>query len=145
MKIKSTEFSNNGIIPTKYSCDGEAVSPPLTISEVPEEAESLVLIVHDPDAPGQDFVHWLLWNIPPETKHIDEGVSGLGISGINDMRKTGYGPMCPPRGESHRYFFEVYALDERVNLREGSSRDELERAMEGHVVEQTEIIGLYKR
>ncbi len=145
MEIKSKAFSNKDTIPIKYSCDGDRASPPLIFTDIPEGARSLVLIVHDPDAPNMDFVHWLLWNIDPQVSGLKENVEGVGISGKNDGGSLGYYPMCPPKGENHRYFFELYALNTTLDLDEGASKGQLEESMQDHVLEKDELIGLYNR
>jgi Raf kinase inhibitor-like YbhB/YbcL family protein len=144
MKIKSV-FGNKERIPEKYTCDGKNISPPLEISELPEETKSLVLIVEDPDAPYQTFVHWVVWNIEvnDKTAKIEEG-KNPGIQGFNSADELKYFPPCPPSG-THRYFFKIYALNKMLNLEEGATRNELEEAMTHHLLEKGEIIGLYSR
>lgn len=145
MEITSTEFGNNQKIPEKFTCDGKDKSPPLKMSQVPGEARSLALIVDDPDAPNGCWIHWLLWNIDPKTPEIKEGTAPEGATqGTNDFGKTGYGGPCPPSGE-HRYFFKLYALDVTFSLGSSAKKDELEKAMEGHILEQAELIGTYSR
>jgi hypothetical protein len=145
MKISSPAFDNNSKIPEKYTCDGENVNPPLKIEGVPKEAKSLVLIVDDPDAPMGTFLHWLVWNIPPETNFIEENSLPEGaVQGKNDFGKENYGGPCPPFG-THRYFFKLYALDKVLNLPEGSSLKEVEKEMEGHILDQAQLVGLYQR
>jgi hypothetical protein len=144
MKIQ-TVFENNQRIPVKYTCDGEDVSPEIIVSEIPEGTKTLALISDDPDAPSEDWVHWLLWNIPvtADSLAIEEGTAP-GISGRNSFRKLSYGGPCPPSG-THRYFFKVYALNTELELQEGSSKEELENAMQEHMLDKAEIIGLYSR
>ncbi len=142
LTITSSVFENNGVIPAKYTCDGEDVNPPLSISGVPEGTESLVLIVDDPDAPMGTWDHWVVWNIPPVKKI--EGNSVPGTEGINDFRKHSYGGPCPPSG-THRYFFKVYALDTKLDLSSNSRKRDVEKAMEGHILAEGEIVGLYSR
>lgn len=145
MKITSPAFNNNGMIPKKYTCDGEDVNPPLDFHDVPENAKSLALIVDDPDAPMGTWVHWLVFNIPPNCKKINENSVPEGAKeGINDFRKYGYSGPCPPYG-THRYFFKLYALDCELKLTGSISKKDLEKAMEGHILAKTEIIGLYIR
>ncbi|NWF75542.1 MAG: YbhB/YbcL family Raf kinase inhibitor-like protein [Nitrospirae bacterium] len=145
LKISSPVFKNNEYIPQKYTCDGMDINPPLLIENVPEKAKSLVLIVDDPDAPRRVWVHWVLWNIDPKTKEIKEDYILKGaIQGLNDFKKHDYGGPCPPSG-THRYFFKLYALDTTLNLSSNSTKSDLEKAMKGHIIEQTQIIGLYKR
>ena len=145
LKISSPSFENNGHIPKKFTCDGENINPRLLIEGRPSKAESLALIVDDPDAPGGMWVHWVLWNIPPDTKDIKEtSVPQKAEQGLNDFRKHDYGGPCPPWG-THRYFFKLYALDTTLSLGTNSTKAALERAMQGHIIEQAQIIGLYKR
>ncbi len=143
MKLKSSQFEQGESIPTKYTCDGEDISPPFSIENVPEGAESLTLIVDDPDAPGQTWDHWVVWNISPDTESIPED-SVPGTQGVNDFGKHDYGGPCPPDGE-HRYFFKLYALDTKLDLNENSKKSEVEDAMEGHVLEEDELMGVYAR
>ncbi len=145
LKISSTAFKQSGWIPTKYTCDGEDVNPSLFIVNVPPTAKSLALIVDDPDAPAGTWVHWVVWNISPATKDIQENSLPQGAQeGINDFRKRSYGGPCPPPG-THRYFFKLYALDTMLTLGPNSTKAGLEQAMKGHVIAQTELVGLYKR
>ncbi|MEJ2684920.1 MAG: YbhB/YbcL family Raf kinase inhibitor-like protein [Candidatus Sulfobium sp.] len=143
--IASPAFEENGRIPQEYTCDGEDVNPPLNIENVPPSAKSLALIVDDPDAPGKTWVHWVLWNIPPATTEIKENSVPKGAAqGKNDFGKNSYGGPCPPSG-THRYFFKLYALDTPLQLGSRSTKYDLESAMRGHIVSQTELIGLYRR
>jgi hypothetical protein len=145
MELKSSSFDHNSDIPSKYTCDGRDISPPLSISGVPEKAESLALIVDDPDAPMGTWDHWILWNISPRTRRFEEGNAPEGaIRGMNSFKKLSYGGPCPPSGK-HRYFFKLYALDTKLQLKEGANKEELQRAMEGHVLDQAVLIGLYRR
>jgi len=145
MKIESPAFENNQPIPSKYTCDGEDINPPLKISDVPENAKSLVLIVDDPDAPFGAFTHWIVWNIDPKTSFIEENsVPDGAIVGVNDFGKNSYGGPCPPSG-THHYHFKLYALDSTLNLDKNSKKKDLEKAMENHILEKAEIIGIYKR
>lgn len=145
MKISTAAFEHNGNIPSKYTCDGKNVNPPLRFEGVPKEAKSLALIMDDPDAPMGTFVHWVLWDIDPKAEGINENSVPHGASsGINDFRRHEWGGPCPPSG-THRYFFKLYALDSMIRLPEGAKKADLEKAMKGHIVAQSEIIGLYKR
>lgn len=146
MEITSSAFINNQFIPAKYTCDGENKNPPLQISGVPEQAQNLVLIVDDPDAPAGDWVHWTVWNLNPDTKAIFEGGSlpAGTVEGMTDFGRSGYGGPCPHAG-LHRYFFKLYALDSTLDIPRSSTKKELEQAMEGHIITQTQIIGLYSR
>lgn len=145
MKIKSPAFKHTGSIPSKYTCDGKDISPPLEIEEVPEETKSLVLIVDDPDAPVGIWTHWTVWNIDPKVKKIEEdSIPKGGKEGMTNFGSTGYGGPCPPGGE-HRYFFKLYALDTMLELDSSVEADELEEEMESHIIEKAELVGLYKR
>ncbi len=145
MKISSPAFAHNGSIPAKYTCDGEDKSPPLVIGNVPSGAKSLALIVDDPDAPAGTWVHWVLWNIPPATSELGENAFPPGaLQGKNSWGKNLYGGPCPPSG-SHRYFFKLYALDATLDLGPATTKKELERAMEKHIVARAELTGVYKR
>jgi len=145
MNLESPTFSNHQNIPSKYTCDGENVNPPLKISEVPEKSKSLVLIVDDPDAPMGTWVHWTIWNISPKTTEIPENSVPEGaIEGMTDFGKPGYGGPCPPSG-THRYFFKLYALDITLDLDTSAKKEDIEKAMEGHILDKAELIGLYSR
>jgi Raf kinase inhibitor-like YbhB/YbcL family protein len=150
MRVESPAFAEGGRIPDRYTCDGRDVSPPLSWSGVPEATKSLALICDDPDAPGKTWVHWVLFNLPPRTKELPEGVparesvSGGGEQGINDFRKIGYGGPCPPSG-THRYVFRLYALDTEVGLAAGATRADLDRAMKGRVLAEGALTGKYSR
>lgn len=144
MKITSI-FENNDQIPSKYTCDGQDLAPELIISDVPTGTKELVLIVDDPDAPIGTFVHWLLYNLPPETTKIDNNNLPSGTKqGFTDFRKNGWGGPCPPSGV-HRYFFKLYAIDKTLDLPEGANKAKLENSIKGHIIEQAQLIGLYKR
>jgi len=143
MLVKSPAFENNKLIPVKYTCDGADVNPPLTIEGVPEETKTLVLIVDDPDAPMGTFDHWIVWNIPSTTREIEENTVP-GTEGISSYRKHAYGGPCPPYG-THRYFFKVYALDARLDLKSNSTKKDVEKAMKGHILAEGELVGLYRR
>jgi len=142
LKISSTAFQNEEMIPLKYACDGSNVNPPLDIEHIPEEAKCLVLIVDDPDAPGGTWVHWVVWNIPV-THHIKEN-EVHGKEGVNDFKQHHYGGPCPPSG-THRYFFKVYALNALLDLPTNTKKLQLEKAMSEHIIAFGELIGLYKR
>jgi len=145
MQLKSPVFEPNQPIPSKYTCDEENVNPPLEIEDVPKEAESLALIVDDPDAPGKSWVHWVVWNIDPKTKGILEAsLPQGGQEGVTDFGRTGYGGPCPASGQ-HHYFFKLYALDKKLELGDNATRADLEKAMQGHILAEAELIGLYKR
>ena len=142
--IKSSAFEKNTKIPSKYTCDGDDISPPLTFEGMPKEAKTLVLIVDDPDAPRGTFDHWVVWNIPASTSKIEENNAPSGIEGLNGAGKAGYFGPCPPSG-NHRYFFKVYALDTSLSLGANSRKKDVEKAFEGHVLAKGELIGLFSR
>ncbi len=150
MNLESSAFSDNGLIPSKYTCDRENISPPLSWDNPPSGTKSFALIVDDPDAPMRTFVHWVLYNLPPETRQLPEAMltqsqgSPIGIQGKNDFGKLGYGGPCPPSG-THRYFFKLYALDQELVLQSGATKAQLLKAMEGHILATTELIGRYSR
>lgn len=141
--LTSPAFKNGESIPSKYTCDGEDLSPPLAWTDPPQGTASFALLVDDPDAPVGDWVHWLLYNIPSDAHEIPESGS-VGISGINSWPKPGYGGPCPPNG-THRYFFKLYALDTMLTLSEGAKKADLLKAIEGHVLAQAELMGIYAR
>ncbi len=150
MKLESSAFSHEGMIPTKYTCDGADISPALSWRDVPEGTQSLALICDDPDAPGMTFVHWIIYNLAPDTQQLPEDVpkqeqlDNGALQGQNNFGKVGYGGPCPPGG-THRYFFRLYALDQMLNLEAGVNRDQLDQAMEGHILAQAELMGQYSR
>lgn len=150
IKITSSAFVEEGMIPSKYTCDGQDVSPPLEWGAVPEGTKSIALISDDPDAPRGTWVHWVLFNLPAETRKLEEDIppdktlpSGA-RQGTTDFGRVGYGGPCPPSG-THRYFFKIYALDTKLDLAAGANKSELLKAMEGHVLGQGQLIGKYKR
>jgi hypothetical protein len=144
MKLTSSAFEHNRDIPSKYTCDADDINPPLSIMEVPEETKSLALLVDDPDAPVGDWVHWLVWNIPPTTTEIAEDAAPSGIEGTTDFDRTEWGGPCPPSGK-HRYFFKLYALDAELDLDSSARKADLLSAIEGHILEKTELVGSYQR
>ncbi len=150
IKITSTAFEEGGMIPRKYTCDGEDVSPPLSWTGVPEGAETIALISDDPDAPMGTWVHWVLFNLPATEKGLPEAIppdrelKNGAKQGRNDFRRIGYGGPCPPGG-THRYFFKLYALDAVLNLPAGATKAELLKAMEGHILAQGQLMGKYRR
>lgn len=145
MKLSSTAFKEGANIPRKYTCDGENVSPPLAWEGAPLQAKSTALIMDDPDAPSGNFVHWVVFDIPPAFSELREGVQGVGAPGSNSYRKIVYNGPCPPPGPAHRYFFKVYALDQLLKLRPGATKADVERAMQGHILEQAQLVGKYGR
>ena len=140
MKISSKAFEHNQPIPAKYTCQGEDINPPLLIENIPNNAQSLALIVDDPDAPGGMWVHWVVFNIPISNEIAENSVPGT--QGSNDFSRLAYGGPCPPSGV-HRYFFKVYALDIKLSLNQGASKSELERTMAEHIIQKAELIGTY--
>jgi hypothetical protein len=142
--ITSPAFAEGEPIPAKFSCDGEDISPELVWSGIPEGTASLALIMDDPDAPMGTWVHWVLFNLPPGSAGLPEGAAGLGEDGNNSWKRTGYGGPCPPGG-THRYFFKLYALDTTLDLEPGATKKALEKAMEGHILAQAELMGTYSR
>lgn len=150
IKVQSSAFEEEGMIPLKYTCDGEDISPSLSWSSVPEGTKSIALISDDPDAPMGTWVHWVVFNLPPDTIELPENIphgetleSGA-KQGKTDFGKIGYGGPCPPGG-THRYFFKLYALDIELNLEAGITKSELLKAMEGHILAQGQLMGKYKR
>ena len=143
ISITSPAFQAGGDIPAKFTCNGTNVSPELQISGVPNEAKSLVLIVDDPDAPRSLFTHWIVWNIDPKMTQVAENSAPAGgVQGTNDFGKRNYGGPCPPFG-THRYFFKIFALDTKLELKPGARRAELDAAMRGHILAQGELMGRY--
>jgi Raf kinase inhibitor-like YbhB/YbcL family protein len=150
IKVTSSAFEEGGLIPPKYTCDGEDISPPLQWDTVPEGTKSVALISDDPDAPMGTWVHWVLFNLPADTRELTENIPpdgnlppGAG-QGTNDFRRIGYGGPCPPGG-THRYFFKIYALDNELDLAAGAYKRDLLKAMEGHILAEGQLIGKYKR
>jgi Raf kinase inhibitor-like YbhB/YbcL family protein len=148
--VASPAFEEGGAIPARYTCDGLDVSPPLSWSSLPDGTQSLALIADDPDAPRGTFVHWVLYNLPPDTHRLPEDVpnrerlpSGA-VQGVNSAARVGYMGPCPPSG-THRYFFKVYALDTGLDLGGGTTKEELVNAMEGHVLAEGQLMGTYRR
>jgi len=146
MNLLSLAFEHGGRIPDRYTCKGENLSPSFGIEDLPEETESIAMIMDDPDAPIGTFVHWVIWNIKPEDElKIEEGVIPKGaVQGKNSAGKFGYMGPCPPKG-THRYYFKLYALDKKLKLKEGATKEELLAAMEGHILERATIVGLYSK
>ncbi len=150
MELKSSAFGYGQPIPTRYTCDGEDISPPLEWTDPPAGTRSFALIMDDPDAPVGVWDHWVLFNIPPETRFLPEGVppdpdlAQGGRHGRNSWKRLGYGGPCPPGG-THRYFFRLYALDTVLDLSSGATRKDVLRAMGGHILAQAELMGTYRR
>jgi Raf kinase inhibitor-like YbhB/YbcL family protein len=144
-KISSPAFENNAFIPEKFTCAGKDVNPPLMIENIPQGTKSIALIVDDIDAPGGIWVHWVVWNILPGTKEIKENSVPEGAKqGLNDFKKRQYNGPCPPPG-IHSYYFKIYSLDTILNLEPDTTKADLEKAMKGHIIGQSYIIGLFKR
>jgi Raf kinase inhibitor-like YbhB/YbcL family protein len=151
LQLESSVFRTGEDIPRRYTCDGDDVSPPLSWSERPEGTQSLALLCDDPDAPAGTWTHWVLFNIPPAKRSLPEGIppneviEGLGVHGSNSWRRVGYGGPCPPRGPAHRYQFKLVALDTMLELPAGASKEDLERALRGHILAEGELMGRYGR
>jgi len=149
--LTSTAFANGGEIPRKYTCDGDDLSPALNWSGVPAGAQSLALIADDPDAPVGTWTHWIIWNLSAKATALPEAAAKVELldngarQGRNDFKRVGYGGPCPPAGKPHRYFFKLYALDARLDVKAGAGRHELEVAMKPHVLAQTQWMGTYRR
>jgi len=148
LQLRSPAFPPGEMIPARHSCDGRNVSPPLAWEGAPAGTSSLALIMDDPDAPRGTFTHWLVANIGPRRTGLSENASaapGEAVQGKSSFGRAGYGGPCPPAGETHRYFFKLYALDEKLALSSGFSKDALLAAMEGHVLAAGELMGRYRR
>ena len=141
LDISSTAFKSGDLIPEKYTCDGQNLTPPLDIRSLPYDTQTLALIVDDPDAPVGTWVHWLVWNIPV-SKHLKEN-KVHGIEGVNDFQQHHYAGPCPPSG-THRYYFKIYALDDELDLPANTGKLGLEKAMKGHILGYGELIGIYR-
>jgi len=151
-RLTSAALKDGATIPGKYTCDGVDVSPPLAWSGAPAGTRGLALIADDPDAPGGTWVHWVLYNLPAEVSELPENIAkvesldlGGARQGRNDFRRPGYGGPCPPPGPAHRYFFKLYALDTRLELKAGAQKKDVEAAMEGHVLGSAQLMGTYAR
>ncbi len=144
-QVTSSAFNEGEKIPRIYTCDDQNVSPPLVWTGVPTNTVSLALVMDDPDASSGSWVHWMLYNLPPELTSLEQGKSGGGTEGKNDFGKIGYGGPCPPRGSNHRYFIKVYALDTRLDLNAGATKAQVENAMRGHILAQGQLLGRYGR
>lgn len=151
MELKSAAFQPDADIPRKYTCDGTDVSPPLRWENAPSGAKAFALIADDPDAPVGTWVHWVIYDLPGETRELAEGVatsetlSSGARQGTNDFRRVGYGGPCPPSGPAHRYFFKLYALDAPTNLKPRATKQQLLEAMKGHIRAEAQLMGRYKR
>jgi hypothetical protein len=149
MKITSPAFGDHELIPDKHTCDGDDLIPPLSFEDVPAGAKTLALIMDDPDVPVQlredrNWDHWIVWNIPPDTRAIAEGRPPEGIEGMNSWGRNNWGGPCPP-DRQHRYFFKLFALDTELDLPREAGKPALLRAMEGHVIAKAELVGVYDR
>jgi Raf kinase inhibitor-like YbhB/YbcL family protein len=151
IRVTSTAFTNGAAIPAKYTCVGKNISPPLRWSAPPEGTRSIALLCDDPDAPAGDWVHWVLFDLPPATSHLEEGVPPKdvlpdgGRQGTNDFGRVGYGGPCPPPGKPHRYCFQVFALDTVLGLDRKATKKDLLKAMEGHVLAEGSLVGTFRR
>jgi Raf kinase inhibitor-like YbhB/YbcL family protein len=150
-QISSAAFSNGEAIPKKFTCDGPDVSPQLSWKEAPAATQSFALITDDPDAPAGTWVHWVLYNLPANTRELPEGMEKQerlatgALQGRNDFRRIGYGGPCPPPGKPHRYYFKLFALDTKLDLKAGATKPDLEHAMKGHILGEAELVGRYGR
>jgi len=148
--VRSASFEEGGMILARYTCDGLDVSPPLSWGDPPDSTESFALIGDDPDAPMGTWVHWVMFNIPPDARGLPENIpssptlSDGSVQGITDFGTVGYGGPCPPSG-THRYFFKLYALDTKLDLPQGASKKDVESAMKGHIIASGQIMGTYRR
>lgn len=151
LNLTSTAFQHNTVIPARYTGDGLDESPPLHWSAPPEGTESFALICHDPDAPAGDWSHWVLFNIPADTRDLSANqpasptLDHQAIQGKNDFGRVGYGGPAPPRGKMHHYHFQLYALDKKLELASSTTKNQLEHAMKGHILDCGELVGTYSR
>lgn len=147
MQLTSTAFSEGATIPKNHTADGADVSPSLQWQGTPQETKSLAMICDDPDAPRGTWVHWVLFNLPADLTELSEGwkQTGSAAQGKNDFGRLGYGGPSPPKGKPHRYFFKIYALDAVLDLKEGTNKAQLEKAMAGHTLDQGQLVGTYGR
>jgi hypothetical protein len=151
LQLSSSAFIEGKEIPVEHTCQGKDISPPLKWSGVPAVAKSLVLIADDPDAPMGTWVHWVLFDLPPTTTELaqdtpkSQQLPGGAKQGLNDFKKPGYGGPCPPPGKAHRYFFKLYALDKLLDLKPGATKEDVVKAMEGHVLAEGQLMGTYQR
>ena len=151
LQITSTAFSEGQTIPAKYSCEGSDASPPLKWTNAPANTKSFALIADDPDAPAGTWVHWVLYDLPPNTTGLPEDVAktqfiaGNAKQGLNSWPRLGYGGPCPPPGKPHRYFFKLYALDATLDLKPVATKKDVEAAMKGHILAEGQLMGTYQR
>jgi Raf kinase inhibitor-like YbhB/YbcL family protein len=150
-RIESAAFKEGAFIPARFSCQGENVSPPLKWTDPPAGARSFVLVVDDPDAPGGTWTHWVVFNLPAQTRAMEENVpkqdelANGGLQGLTSFGSVGYGGPCPPPGKAHRYFFRLYALDTVLSLKTGATREDVVAALKGHTLGEAQLMGRYKR
>ena len=150
-QITTSAFAAGGTIPKKFTCDGPDVSPQLSWKEAPAGTQSFALIMDDPDTPVGSWVHWVLYNLPANLTELHERIEKQGqlassaLQGRNDFHKTGYGGPCPPAGKPHRYYFKLYALDTALTVREGATKAQLLEAMNGHILDEAQLMGTYGR
>ncbi len=151
IEVSSPAFQDGELIPARYTCEGEDISPPLEWTNLPAGSKSVALICDDPDAPVGTWVHWVLYDLSPKFNKLPEAIPGREVTpqgakqGTNDFRRSGYGGPCPPPGKPHRYFFKIYALDIEPGLPAGATKSDLLRTIEGHVLAEGQLVGLYKR
>lgn len=150
-RLSSEAFHTGGFIPVKFTCSGDNISPALAWTDPPSGTKSLVLIVADPDAPGGTWVHWVVYNLPSTVQRLPQGVpksnqiEGGGRQGTSSFREVGYGGPCPPPGKAHHYHFQLYALNARLSVPDGATRQQVNEAMKGHILAKAELVGLYRR
>ena len=150
-KLEATAFAPGGEIPKRFTCDGPDASPALTWTDPPAGTQSFALIADDPDAPVGTWVHWVVFDLPASARQLPESVPkdadlrGGGRQGVTDFQRIGYGGPCPPKGKPHRYFFKLYALDKKLNLKSTATKKDVEQAMPGHILAQAELMGRYGR
>ncbi len=144
LTIDSPAFVHEQPIPSKYSCQGKDINPPLHIDGVPEGTKTLVLIMDDPDAPMGTWDHWIMWNIPPKSQIEEDSVPKGAVQGKNSWKRNDYGGPCPPSG-THRYFFKLYALDKTLDLPASAGKKDVEAAMNGHILAEAVLMGTYKK
>ena len=149
-QLTTTAFQDGGAIPRKFTCDGTDVSPELVWTDPPAGTHAFAVIMDDPDAPAGTWVHWVLYDTPADARRLAEGIAKNGQlpdgsrQGHNNFGQLGYNGPCPPRGSVHRYFFKLYALASKTNLKPGASKSDLERAMKGHILAQSELVGKFQ-
>jgi hypothetical protein len=151
LTVISAAFAMGAAIPAKFTCQGQDLSPPISWTSAPTGTQGIAVLADDPDAPVGDWVHWVLFNLPPETTSLPEGVPATArlpsgaVQGMNDFRRLGYGGPCPPPGKPHRYYFKVFALDTKLNLGSNATKADLLKAMKGHVLAKGELVGTFRR